>query len=287
MRSKEAERRLKYFLSSLAMEMPSPPAVQSMASVSILTPVYKETIIYSMRELEEASNDGSAFVDVLQRLYPDEWVNFVERLGLGDLAKARYTEDAALGMQVRLWASLRGQTLARTVVGMQHFEAALKLQAELEAGREAGEAAEDEAAGEVAGREGGIEGGSAPAAAAWLSPKQAHALAQRKVRYICACQVYGDYVRSGDTRCRCGSNPNPNPNPNKNPYPYSNPHPHPTPRAADIELLLHMYPSLRVAYIERTSQPAALGVGAARSQSPIGRAGSGLPNPNPNPNPNP
>eukprot|EP00964_Phaeocystis_antarctica_P081333 scaffold50881_cov30-Phaeocystis_antarctica.AAC.1 len=36
-----------------------------------------------------------------------------------------------------------------------------------------------------------------------------------------------------------------------------------------------MYPSLRVAYIERTSQPAALGVGAARSQSPIGRAGSG------------
>jgi len=117
--------------------------------------VYKETIIYSMRELEEvppcprrqhaatppprrhaatprralarrprprvvsatpnpsdppfrpplrpqASNDGSAFVDVLQRLYPDEWVNFVERLGLAELPKARYTEDAALGMQVRL-----------------------------------------------------------------------------------------------------------------------------------------------------------------------------------------
>ena len=86
------------------MEMPSPPAVESMASVSILTPVYKETIIYSMRELEEASNDGSAFVDVLQRLYPDEWLNFVERLGLADLPKARYTEDAALGMQVRRWA---------------------------------------------------------------------------------------------------------------------------------------------------------------------------------------
>ena len=96
------------------------------------------------------------------------------------------------------------------------------MQAELEAGREAVEA-----------------GGEAGSATAWLSPKQAHALAQRKVRYICACQVYGDYVRSGDTR------------------------------AADIELLLHMYPSLRVAYIERTSQP------AARSQSPIGRSGSG------------
>jgi hypothetical protein len=50
----------------------------------------------------QASNDGSAFVDVLQRLYPDEWVNFVERLGLAELPKARYTEDAALGMQVRL-----------------------------------------------------------------------------------------------------------------------------------------------------------------------------------------
>ena len=83
--------------------------------------------------LAQASNDGGAFIDVLQRLYPDEWENFVERLGLHDLPKAKYTEDAALGLQVRLWASLRGQTLARTVVGMQHFEAALKLQAELEA----------------------------------------------------------------------------------------------------------------------------------------------------------
>ena len=27
-----------------------------------------------------------------------------ERLGLADLPKARYTEDAALGMQVRPWA---------------------------------------------------------------------------------------------------------------------------------------------------------------------------------------
>ena len=52
----------------------------------------------------QASNDGSAFVDVLQRLYPDEWLNFVERLGLADLPKARYTEDAALGMQVQRWA---------------------------------------------------------------------------------------------------------------------------------------------------------------------------------------
>ena len=174
----------------------------------------------------QASNDGGAFIDVLQRLYPDEWENFVERLGLHDLPKAKYTEDAALGLQVRLWASLRGQTLARTVVGMQHFEAALKLQAELEAGRDG---ANDTRPSCEASQ------GSAPGAgasvgeqqAARMSPKQAQRLAQRKVRYICACQVYGDYVRSGDTR------------------------------AADIELLLHLYPSLRVAYIERATEPSA------------------------------
>ena len=62
--------------------------------------------------------------------------------------------------QVRLWASLRGQTLARTVVGMQHFEAALKLQAELEAGREAGEAGGEAACGAARGEADGLHTGT-------------------------------------------------------------------------------------------------------------------------------
>ena len=47
--------RLKFFLRSLEMDLPAPPAVEAMASVSILTPVYKEAIVFSMRELEEVA----------------------------------------------------------------------------------------------------------------------------------------------------------------------------------------------------------------------------------------
>ena len=174
------------------------------------------------------------------------------------------------------------------------------MQAELEAGWEAGEAGE---AGEVAARE---VAGSAEARA-WLSPKQAHALAQRKVRYICACQVYGDYVRSGDTRASDielllhmvrpipipipssntipspspDTNPNPDPNPSPNPNPNPNQHPNPSPNpnpnpnqypnpSPNPNPNPNQYPSLRVAYIERTSQPA----GGMASPSAIGRSGS-------------
>jgi hypothetical protein len=102
--------------------------------------------------------------------------------------------DPMLTLHVRLWASRRGQTLARTVFGMMHYEAALGFLATLEHGA-----------------------GAMPRSAA-------AALARRKVRYVCACQVYGEYRRTSD------------------------------PRARDIETLLHTFPSLRVAYVNM--QPA-------------------------------
>jgi callose synthase len=130
-----------------------------------------------------------------QGLHAPEWRNFAERMRLPPprLTPEAVTADPMLSLHVRLWASRRGQTLARTVFGMMHYEAALGFLATLEHG------------------------------AAAMPRHSAAALARRKVRYVCACQVYGEYLRTGD------------------------------PRARDIEALLHAFPSMRVAYVDRKS----------------------------------
>ena len=56
--SSEARRRLKSFAGSLALPMPAPPPVACMRSVSFLTPVYAETVIFSLGELCAAGPDG-------------------------------------------------------------------------------------------------------------------------------------------------------------------------------------------------------------------------------------
>ena len=126
--SSEARRRLKSFAGSLALPMPAPPPVACMRSVSFLTPVYAETVIFSLGELCAAGPDGRQLLDVLQELYADEWANFCERRGVPSSLGAADLLVAAPGVlqSVRLWASFRGQTLARTVRGIMH--AALRLQ---------------------------------------------------------------------------------------------------------------------------------------------------------------
>ena len=52
-RSDEARRRLKAFASSLAMEMPEAPPVAEMQSFSVLTPVYRETVLFCVSDLQE------------------------------------------------------------------------------------------------------------------------------------------------------------------------------------------------------------------------------------------
>jgi hypothetical protein len=132
--SSEARRRLKSFAGSLALPMPAPPPVACMRSVSFLTPVYAETVIFSLGELCAAGPDGRQLLDVLQELYADEWANFCERRGVPSSLGAADLLVAAPGVlqSVRLWASFRGQTLARTVRGIMQYDAALRLQASLE-----------------------------------------------------------------------------------------------------------------------------------------------------------
>lgn len=44
----------------------------------------------------------------------DEWENFLERIGRGDSGDNDIQEGSSDALELRFWASYRGQTLART-----------------------------------------------------------------------------------------------------------------------------------------------------------------------------
>jgi hypothetical protein len=111
--------------------MPEPPSIAAMSSWSIVTPVYSEAVLYSARELLAPLSDGRTLLDTLRALYAREWAHFLERVGVHCASAAAsyhiHWHDAQLALQVRLWASMRGQTLTRTMVGMLEYERALAL----------------------------------------------------------------------------------------------------------------------------------------------------------------
>lgn len=124
----EARRRLAFFTNSLFMDMPTAPPVADMNSFTVVTPFYSEDVIYTRADLERENSDGITVLLYLQTLYKADWKNFLERLGID----ASQIWSKSYLMQTRLWASLRAQTLARTVIGMMMYEKAINLLLELE-----------------------------------------------------------------------------------------------------------------------------------------------------------
>jgi callose synthase len=116
----EARRRLEFFTNSLFMHMPETPPTRKMHSFCVLTPYYEEDVMYSLDDLSKENEDGISILFYLQKIYPDEWQNFLERIQLientlrrtVDQKKSEKHEETV--MDLRLWASYRGQTLART-----------------------------------------------------------------------------------------------------------------------------------------------------------------------------
>ncbi|CAK9088745.1 unnamed protein product [Durusdinium trenchii] len=109
----EARRRIVSLARSVQMD-PLPKAkVMDMPTLSVLIPHYSETIRYSKKDLfsDGVSNDLLRF---LIKYYRDEFRNFIERLEANDLAFGSHGLEAALCE----WASLRMQTLWRTVDGI-------------------------------------------------------------------------------------------------------------------------------------------------------------------------
>ena len=159
--SSEARRRLNFFINSLFMDIPTVPSCRWTKEYTCMTPYYSEDVLLSKADLESKNSDGVSTILYLQTLYKKDWVNFLERRGLSDDTFMWSTKELR---ETRMWASLRAQTLFRTVDGMMHNEAAVRLMAELE----------------------------------HTSPAEIDTLAKLKFNYVVACQVYGQMRKNSD-----------------------------------------------------------------------------------------
>ncbi|KAK6802370.1 hypothetical protein RDI58_000150 [Solanum bulbocastanum] len=175
----EARRRLEFFTNSLFMEMPVARPVREMLSFSVFTPYYSETVLYSMSELLKKNEDGISILFYLQKIYPDEWKNFLARIGRDEnISEKELNDNPNDILELRFWASYRGQTLARTVRGMMYYRKALMLQSYLE-----GMFTGDTEAGTTPNETTDTQGFD-------LSP-ESRAQADLKFTYVVTCQIYG------------------------------------------------------------------------------------------------
>ncbi|KAK4436910.1 Callose synthase 10 [Sesamum alatum] len=171
----EARRRLEFFTNSLFMDMPPAKPVCEMMPFCVFTPYYSETVLYSNSELRVENEDGISTLFYLQKIFPDEWENFLERIGHGDGGDAEFQETSTSALELRFWASYRGQTLARTVRGMMYYRRALMLQSYLER-----RSLEEDVSYHTSFTTQGFE----------LS-REARAQADIKFTYVVSCQIYG------------------------------------------------------------------------------------------------
>ncbi|CAE7218516.1 unnamed protein product, partial [Rhizoctonia solani] len=155
----EAARRISFFAQSLTTTIPEPLPVDAMPTFTVLTPHYSEKILLSLREIirEEDQNTRVTLLEYLKQLHPIEWENFVKDTkilaeesamfnginpfgnGSDEKGGGNKTDDLpfyAVGfkssspeftLRTRIWASLRAQTLYRTVSGMMNYAKAIKL----------------------------------------------------------------------------------------------------------------------------------------------------------------
>ncbi|CAD5311825.1 unnamed protein product [Arabidopsis thaliana] len=187
----EARRRLTFFSNSLFMDMPPAPKIRNMLSFSVLTPYFSEDVLFSIFGLEQQNEDGVSILFYLQKIFPDEWTNFLERVKCGNEEELRARED--LEEELRLWASYRGQTLTKTVRGMMYYRKALELQAFLDMAKDE-ELLKGYKALELTSEEASKSGGSL-----WA---QCQALADMKFTFVVSCQQYSIHKRSGDQRAK-------------------------------------------------------------------------------------
>jgi 1,3-beta-glucan synthase len=152
----EAERRISFFAQSLSTPIPEPVPVDNMPTFSVMIPHYGEKILLSLREIirEDEPYSRVTMLEYLKQLHPHEWDCFVKDTKIladetsqfnGETEKGE--KDAAKGkiddlpfycigfksaapeytLRTRIWASLRSQTLYRTISGFMNYSRAIKL----------------------------------------------------------------------------------------------------------------------------------------------------------------
>lgn len=152
----EAERRISFFAQSLSTPIPEPLPVDNMPTFTVMIPHYSEKILLSLREIirEDEPYSRVTLLEYLKQLHPHEWDCFVKDTKIladetsqfnGDYEKNE--KDTAKGkiddlpfycigfksaapeytLRTRIWASLRSQTLYRTISGFMNYSRAIKL----------------------------------------------------------------------------------------------------------------------------------------------------------------
>ena len=152
----EAERRISFFAQSLSTPLPEPLPVDNMPTFTVLIPHYSEKILLSLREIirEDEPYSRVTLLEYLKQLHPHEWDCFVKDTKIladetsqfnGDYEKTE--KDTAKSkiddlpfycigfksaapeytLRTRIWASLRSQTLYRTISGFMNYSRAIKL----------------------------------------------------------------------------------------------------------------------------------------------------------------
>ena len=152
----EAERRISFFAQSLSTPIPEPLPVDTMPTFTVLIPHYGEKILLSLREIirEDEPYSRVTLLEYLKQLHPHEWDCFVKDTKIladetsqfnGDYEKTE--KDTAKSkiddlpfycigfksaapeytLRTRIWASLRSQTLYRTISGFMNYSRAIKL----------------------------------------------------------------------------------------------------------------------------------------------------------------
>ncbi|XP_061375546.1 callose synthase 11-like [Gastrolobium bilobum] len=232
----EARRRIAFFSNSLFMNMPRAPNVEKMMAFSVLTPYYDEEVCYSKEALRKENEDGVTTLFYLQKIYEDEWKNFMERMHREGLEK----EDdiwAKEARDLRLWVSYRGQTLSRTIRGMMYYYRALEMLAFLDSASEVeiGRGSERIISLGSTNRNSRLNGlpsdeppslrnlRRADSSVALLFKGHEHGSALMKFSYVVACQMYGRQKAKND------------------------------PRAEEILYLMKTNEALRVAYVDEVS----------------------------------
>ncbi|CAI5708036.1 unnamed protein product [Peronospora effusa] len=187
-RCEDAKRRMGFFLHSLSMEMPRVVSMEAMPSFSVMTPYYSETVLFTLDELNNPVHSNPLFAELEKKqkakgwteltimkylitFHAEEWSNFLERMGAASLEEALEINST----EVRLWASMRGQTLARTVHGMMLYEDAIRLLRWLEV---------------YSLRDMSVQ----------EKLDEMNRISALKFSYITGCQIYSKQVANGDPR---------------------------------------------------------------------------------------
>ncbi|KAJ1920292.1 1,3-beta-D-glucan synthase [Mycoemilia scoparia] len=160
----EAERRINFFAQSLSTMLPEPIPVENMPTFTVITPHYGEKILLSLREIIRETDKYTrvTVLEYLKALHPVEWENFVRDTKLlAEETSDSYGQSSAYGqafsqspdkseekskvddlpfysigfksaapefaLRTRIWASLRSQTLYRTISGFMNYAKAIKL----------------------------------------------------------------------------------------------------------------------------------------------------------------